>query len=137
MPSATSVSPFPDCTLVLNVLHGLNGQFQFMSHLITRRKSFPPFRDVRSNLRLAELSMPQSSSALTALVATSPYCDQQASYARPHQWCPPAGNDGSGTQPGGQGGFDGSNDSGGGGGRRRRRGSRNGSGLGWPSVYDP
>lgn len=31
-----------DHTLVLNVLRGLNQQFQFMAQLITRQKPFPP-----------------------------------------------------------------------------------------------
>lgn len=130
--------PVPDRTLVLNVLRGLNSQFQFMAHLIPRQKPFPPFWDVRSDLRLAELNMPQSSPAPTALVAIPPTTTSRPPTLGPTNGARPPANGGSGTLPGGQAAAGGSNNgSSGNGGCRRRRGSRNGSGPGWPSVYDP
>jgi len=63
--------PVLDRTLVLNVLRGLNERFQFMSQLITRQKPFPPFVDVRADLRLAELNMGTPSVPPSALVAAA------------------------------------------------------------------
>jgi hypothetical protein len=63
--------PVQDRTLVLNVLRGLNERFQFMSQLITRQKPFPPFADVRADLRLAELNMGTHSVPPSALVTAT------------------------------------------------------------------
>ena len=63
--------PVHDCTLVLNILRGLNERFQFMSQFITRHKPFPSFADVRADLRLAELNMAPPSAPPSALIVSS------------------------------------------------------------------
>lgn len=61
-----------DRTLVLSILRGLNEKFSHMAALIKRQKPFPSFIEVRSDLRLEEITMqskPVSSS--TALLAST------------------------------------------------------------------
>ena len=123
--------PLNDRTLVLNVLRGLNERFQFMAQLITRQKPFPPFADVRTDLRLAELNMVQPSAAPSALFASSSSrppsttpAPSSASPRPPHpQGVLPTGRGSSGSGRG-----------------RRRRGERNQGNQGgpqWPSLYNP
>jgi hypothetical protein len=64
--------PISNRTFVLNLLRGLNEQYQFMAQLVTRQRPFPTFADVRADLRLAELNMPTPSSPASALVTTAP-----------------------------------------------------------------
>ncbi|XP_021316873.1 uncharacterized protein LOC110435556 [Sorghum bicolor] len=82
--------PVHDCTLVLNILQGLNERFQFMAQFITRQKSFPSFMDVCVDLRLAELNMAPPYTPPSALVTSTfskPPASQPASWTAPS--CPP------------------------------------------------
>jgi len=123
--------PLNDRTLVLNVLRGLNERFQFMAQLITRQKPFPPFADVRTDLRLAELNMVPPSAAPSALFASSS--------SRPPSTTP-APSSASPRPPHPQGVLPTSRGSSGSGRGRRRRGERNQGNQGgpqWPSLYNP
>lgn len=115
-----------------------------MAAIITRTKPFPLYKDVKSDLHLAEMSMPSAAPPTALVAATHP---PRTGPLAPSTTAPrppaPASCVGSGSSGGGPGGSvpgGGSNTSGGNGagGRRCRRGGRNGNGNNpWPSFYDP
>jgi uncharacterized membrane protein YgcG len=121
--------PIQDRALVLNVLRGLNERFAFMAQLIPRQRPFPSFSDVRTDLRLAELNMPQHSTpSPSALVVSTP--------SKPPASAPAAGTPRPPPPNGGS--------SGNGRGRRRRGGRGQGGSSGgptsnqqWPSIFNP
>ncbi|XP_062230138.1 uncharacterized protein LOC133927746 [Phragmites australis] len=65
--------PVRDRTLVLNVLRGLNDRFAHLAALIQRQLLFPTFIEVRSDLRLADITMKaKQGSPAQALTASAP-----------------------------------------------------------------
>lgn len=61
-----------DCTLVLNVLRGLNKMYDHVKTYLKRVRSFPSFHDVGNDLLLEELTLDieATSGSATALVAS-------------------------------------------------------------------
>lgn len=60
-------------TLVLNTLRGLNDRFAYMATLIQRHRPFPTLIEVRSDLRLTEITMQAKHAApAQALTASAP-----------------------------------------------------------------
>ncbi|XP_062208957.1 uncharacterized protein LOC133910652 [Phragmites australis] len=65
--------PVRDRTLVLNVLRGLNDRFAHLAALIQCQRPLPMFIEVRSDLRLAEITMKaKQGSPAQALAASTP-----------------------------------------------------------------
>ncbi|XP_066323883.1 uncharacterized protein [Miscanthus floridulus] len=73
--------PVRDRTLVLNVLRGLNDRFAHLAALIQRQRPFPTFIEVRSDLRLAEITMKAKQGApAQALAASAPRANPPPTY---------------------------------------------------------
>jgi hypothetical protein len=60
-----------DCTLVLNVICGLNERFNHIGTLLRRTKPFPTFLEAREDLILEELTMEDHKEAPVAALAAS------------------------------------------------------------------
>lgn len=103
--------PVRDRTLVLNTLRGLNDRFSYLAALIQRQRPFPSFDVVRSDLRLAEITMKAKQSfPAQAFAASTPRAPTLPSAP------PPASNGGSGGR------------------NRTRRGGAKKNGGGGPSA---
>ena len=132
-----------DCTLVLNVLRGLNAKYDHMKALLKRTRPFPTFSEVRNDLQLEELTLdPPASQPPTALLASQP----KSSATNTSQVLQPGGpsihgasNRAPGTGPSHHGAGAGSGSNGGKRHRRRGNGGKGGNGsqgssLGLPST---
>jgi hypothetical protein len=68
-----------DCTLVLNLLHGLSPHYGHLKVLIKRIMPFPTFHDMRNELLLEELTMTIEAPALAPALYSAPPSDQASS----------------------------------------------------------
>jgi hypothetical protein len=66
-----------DCTLVLNVICGLNERFTHVGALLHHARSFPSFLDAREDLTLEELTLVNQQPSPAAALATTTRFSQQ------------------------------------------------------------
>ena len=134
-----------DCTLVLNVLRGLNAKYDHMKALLKRTRPFLTFNEVRNDLQLEELMLdPPVSQPPTALLASQPKSSATNTSQVPQPGGPSlhgASNRAPGTGPSHHGAGAGSGSNGGKRHRRRGNSGKGGNssqgGSPWPSFYNP